>query len=155
MGKRLGILVAGAVLAGSGAALAQSGGLEQQLAEAKRVECTFTARAQGAWEDDAASAAVEPAELEAAFFDINASEGTAEAEGPFGDTFIVVRYTSGYLHFLQMSDAGPLHVTTVLAQQAGDGRMKAVHTRHEYTQTALPGFTSRPEMYVGECAVSN
>jgi hypothetical protein len=133
---------------------AQSRGLEERLAGATRVDCSFTALAQSSWDDDAPSAAVEPAELEAAFFDINTSEGTAEAEGRFGATFIVVRYSHGYLHFLQMSDAGPLHVTTVLAQESASGRMKAVHTRHEYTPTILPGFTSRPEMYVGDCAVT-
>jgi hypothetical protein len=29
----------------------------------------------------------------------------------------------------------------------------AVHTRHEYTDTRLVGFTSRPELYIGDCAV--
>jgi hypothetical protein len=31
--------------------------------------------------------------------------------------------------------------------------MRAVHTRHEYTMISLPGFTSRPEQYYGECAI--
>lgn len=135
------------------AAPCQPNGPEQRLASAARVECSFTALATGSWEDGTAGAAAGAAELEAAFFDINVGEGTAEADGPFGATFIVVRYARGYLHFLQMSDAGPLHLTTVLAQETAGGRMKAVHTRHEYSQTALPGFTSRPEMYVGDCAV--
>jgi hypothetical protein len=30
----------------------------------------------------------------------------------------------------------------------------AVHTRHEYTDISLPGFTSRPEMYIGDCAAA-
>lgn len=134
---------------------AQSGGIEQRLAAASRVECRFTALARGTWEDAAPGASVGSAELEAVFFDINAGEGTAEAEGDYGTSFIVVRYSEGYLHFMQMSDAGPLRVTTVLAQESADGRMKAVHTRHEYSPTQLPGFTSRPEMYVGDCAVSD
>jgi len=51
-----------------------------------------------------------------------------------------------------MQGAGPLYVTTVIAKETKDGRLMAVHTRHEYTQISMPGFTSRPEMYVGDCA---
>ena len=29
----------------------------------------------------------------------------------------------------------------------------AVHTRHEYTDVLLIGFTSRPEQYYGDCAI--
>lgn len=135
-------------------AAAQSRNLERQLAAATRVECSFEKLATGTWEGPAAAIAVTDSNLEATFFDINIDEGTAEAGSDFGNTFISVRYAHGYLHFLQMSDAGPLRITTVLAQQSADGRMKAVQTRHEYSPTILAGFTSRPEMYVGDCAVS-
>ncbi len=54
---------------------------------------------------------------------------------------------------MQLMNAGPLYLTTILAQPTEDGRLKAVHARHEYTQVRLPGFTSRPEMYLGDCAV--
>lgn len=134
---------------------AQGGALERRLASATRVECRFDVLATGDWSGDSASAAVTEVDHEAAFFDIDVDGGTAEAEGRFGTTFIVVRYAHGYLHFVQMSDAGPLHVTTVLAQETTGGRLKAVQTRHEYSPTALPGFTSRPEMYVGDCAVTS
>lgn len=142
------------ILAHAGAASAQSRDLQQRLSAATRVDCSFTTVTTGTWDDDTASAAVESAELEASFFDINTGEGTAEAEGPFGTTYIIVRYTRGYLHFMQMSDDGPLHLTTILAQETAGGRMKAVHTRHEYLPTQLPGFTSRPEMYLGDCEVT-
>ena len=88
--------------------------------------------------------AVTPAELKANFFDINVDEGTAEAESAYGASFISVRYESGYLHIMQMSDAGPLYLTTVLARAAGEGKLMAVHTRVEYSPTIIPGFTSRP-----------
>ena len=68
--------------------------------------------------------------------------------------FIVVRQANDYLHFMQMYGSGPLHTTTILAREAQDGRLMAVHTRHEYTDVAIPGFTSRPEMYIGDCEVS-
>jgi hypothetical protein len=28
-----------------------------------------------------------------------------------------------------------------------------VHTRVEYSPTVIPGFTSRPEMYLGTCTI--
>ncbi|MGW8369982.1 MAG: hypothetical protein ACWGPN_15065, partial [Gammaproteobacteria bacterium] len=65
----------------------------------------------------------------------------------------VVRYAQGYLHFMQTMSAGPIYLTTILAEPSADGRLKAVQTRHEYTAVMLPGFTSRPEMYLGDCAV--
>jgi hypothetical protein len=147
------LLIVTATLGRTDQALGQSGSLEQRLAAATRVDCRFTVLATGTWDKADTSIAVTDSELQASFFDVNISEGTAEAEGRFGATFIVVRYSHGYLHFLQMSDAGPLHLTTVLAQESAEGRMKAIHTRHEYSPTILPGFTSRPEMYVGDCTI--
>jgi len=143
-----------ALFAASASAAAQDRALERRLESATRVDCRFTALATGDWTGDGAEASVSDAEHEAAFFDIDIDGGTAEADGDFGTTFIVVRYAHGYLHFMQMSDAGPLHLTTVLAQASGSGRLKAVQTRHEYSAIALPGFTSRPEMYVGDCEVT-
>ena len=118
------------------------------------MDCRFTALATGDWDADAAKATVTEASHEAAFFDIDIDGGTAEAEGAYGTMYIVVRYAHGYLHFMQMSDAGPLHLTTVLARESSNGRLKAVQTRHEYSQIVLPGFTARPEMYIGDCAVT-
>jgi len=147
-------LVAATFLLLDSSAHAQGAALERRLASATRVECRFETLATGDWNANSSSAAVTKVDHAATFFDIDVDGGTAEADGPFGTAFIVVRYAHGYLHFLQMSDAGPLHVTTVLAQETTGGRLKAVQTRHEYTPVALPGFTSRPEMYIGDCAVT-
>jgi hypothetical protein len=135
------------------AAEAQRGELQRRLQNATRVDCAFSAVATGDWRDGAASAEVEAGEVEAGFFDIDVDSGTAEAEGRFGASYIIVRYAEGYLHFMQTLSAGPIYLTTIFAEQSQDGRLKAVHTRHEYTSVILPGFTSRPEMYIGECSV--
>jgi hypothetical protein len=131
------------------------GGLDRRLATAKRIECSFSVLATGTWDKNVPAVAVTPAELKAAFFDINVDEGTAEAESEYGASFISVRYTAGYLHIMQMSDAGPLYLTTVIARAAGEGKLLAVHTRLEYSPTIIPGFTSRPEMYVGSCSIAS
>jgi hypothetical protein len=134
-------------------ALGQSGQIQRQLQGVSRVDCVFSTLVKGDWDDGATSASTEAAELEASFYDIDVDSGTAEAEGRFGASYIVVRYAEGYLHFMQTMSAGPIYLTTILADPTTDGRLKAVHTRHEYTSVMLPGFTSRPEMYLGDCAI--
>lgn len=55
---------------------------------------------------------------------------------------------------MQMEPYGALYVTTVFNQETQAGRLQAAHTRHEYTPVSLPGLTSRPEQYFGDCAVT-
>lgn len=127
--------------------------LQRQLESATRLECTFVASATTGWDAETPTIDTTPVELEASFFDINVEEGTAEADSRFGASFIIARYRNGYLHLMQISDAGPLYITSVMAHDAGGGRFMAVHVRHEYSPIKLPGFTSRPEMYVGDCGI--
>ena len=103
----------------------------------------------GNWDGAKASAAVTAAKLEVKFFGIDIDEGTAEADGGFGETLIIVKYSHGYLHLMQMSDAGPLYVTTVLATQTPNGRFKAMHTRHEWSPALVPGSRRGPRCTSG------
>jgi len=136
---------------------AQSAALEKRLLAAKKLECTFGTLATGDWEKGTkgTKATVAPAKLSLSFFNIDIDEGTADSESGFGATFISVKYAHGYLHFMQISDAGPLYLTTVLATETVTGRFKAIHTRHEWSPAVVPGFTSRPELYVGDCAAAS
>jgi hypothetical protein len=134
-------------------AQAQNRALLELLQNATRVDCRFTGVARGEWSDNGAGFRSEAVNYSAVFFDIDIESGTAEAEGQFGASYIVVRYAEGYLHFMQTLNSGPIYLTTILAQPSTEGRLKAVHTRHEYTQVSLPGYTSRPESYVGDCTV--
>jgi hypothetical protein len=153
MQKHTLIALAGLAALAAAPAFSQSG-IDRRLAVAKRIECSFSVLATGNWDKNVPGVGVTPTELKAAFFDINIDEGTAEAESPYGASFISARYTAGYLHIMQMSDAGPLYLTTVLARAAGEGKLMAVHTRLEYSPTVIPGFTSRPEMYLGTCTIA-
>jgi len=148
---------AGLVLAGlaAGIASAQEAALLSRLQHASRVDCVFTQVATGNWQEGAPEITSDIVEFTASFHSIDVESGTAEAEGRFGDSYIVVRYAEGYLHFMQTLNAGPLYLTTIIAESSANGRLKAVHTRHEYTAVSLPGFTSRPEMYIGDCAVDS
>jgi hypothetical protein len=109
--------------------------------------------AAGTWDGEEPRAEVRPAGLEVEFEGINADEGTAQMASGFGTYDIIVRYAGGYLNFIQSFLDGRLHVTTILDKETSDGRLKAMHSRHEYTEFALPGFTSSPEQYYGECTM--
>ena len=126
-----------------------------KLATAKSLKCTFSLVAAGNWSKESETKAdVKPSKLVLQFQEINTDEGTARLEGSVGGTYdIIVRYAGGYLHFIQSFLDGPLYTTTVLEKPTTGGKLKAVHSRHEYTDFALPGFTSSPEQYYGECEV--
>jgi hypothetical protein len=133
---------------------AQRVSLPDRLTGAKAISCSFSQLATGTWSNGAATVSTAPVKRTVSFKNINVDEGSADAESDFGDSFIVVRQAGDYLHLMQSYRSGPLYTTTVFARESTGGRFLAVHTRLEYTDVSLPGITSRPEMYVGDCAVT-
>jgi hypothetical protein len=129
-------------------------GPADRLAQAKTLKCTFTVMATGTWKGGAAQTESRPMTLSIGFDAINLDEGTARVIGAFGPSEIIVRIAYGTLHFVQSFREGPLYVTTIFPKETREGRLQAVHTRHEYTEVSLPGFTSRPEQYYGDCALT-
>ena len=124
-----------------------------RLSKATSLKCAFTTQATGTWKSGEAQASVKPAKLAITFNNVNIDEGTAEAVGDTGKWHITVRLLGAYLHLMQMDPYGALHVTTVMDTETRGGKLQAVHTRHEYTPVQLPGLTSRPEQYYGECEI--
>jgi hypothetical protein len=124
------------------------------LSTLTELKCTFPVMSTGTWtkEGDATNEA-RKSELTLAYQDINTQEGTAEVKGQFGNLYITVRLVSGNLHFLATDSAGPVYMTTVFNSPSRPGKFKAVHSRHEFTVVSLPGYTSRPEQYIGECQI--
>jgi hypothetical protein len=152
----VGVVVASVPFRGFARSSAQSStqsSAQARLAAAKRVNCTFPALATTAWKDVDTLPEVKTANLTFSFDSINTDEGSARAIGPFGASDIVVRLSGTTLNFIQMFNEGPLYVTTVFTVRGRSGKQKAVHSRHEYTEVSLPGFTSRPEQYYGECEI--
>ena len=147
-------LVAGAVvwLAVPCLLSAQVGGAGP-LGSAKGVKCSFTLIAASTLKEEPLKAEVKTATLVVEFEEVNSDEGSARLKSGFGIYDIVVRYARGYLHFIQSFRDGPLYVTTILEQKTKAGKFKAMHSRHEYTSFALPGYTSNPEQYYGECEI--
>lgn len=123
------------------------------LSSAKTVRCEFTTMAAGDWKDGVPQGAVKAAKLALRFESVDVDGGIAQAVGPFGPSDLNVRMTANSLHFMQSFREGPLYLTTVIARPGADGRWPAVHTRHEYTEVSLPGYTSRPEQYYGTCTL--
>jgi hypothetical protein len=128
-------------------------GSNSPLASATGIKCTFSLMAASSLKEDQPKAEVKPSTKVLQFEAINTDEGSARLKDPVGAFDIVVRYAQGYLHFIQSFRDGPLYVTTVLDQKTRTGKFKAMHSRHEYTSFALPGYTSSPEQYYGECEI--
>ncbi len=134
-------------------AVFQSAFAQGRLADATGLDCSFTVLATAGWSGVDAEAGIDSSTLSLRFVEIDTDGATAEIVGPYGASHIIVRQTGDYLHLVQMFTVGPLYTTTVIDRETTEGRMMAVHTRHEYTDTQLVGFTSRPELYIGDCAV--
>ena len=124
-----------------------------RLSKASSLKCVFPTLATGTWKNGVSEAEVRPAKLAIGFTSIDTQDGTAEAAGASGKSNITVRLVGNYLHFMQMDVYGAMYVTTVFDQESKGGRLIASHSRHEYTPVSLPGLTSRPEQYYGECEV--
>ncbi len=125
-----------------------------KLAAAKSIKCVFPTMAVGGWGSSGPLGEIKPATLSLGFEDVDTDDGTARVVGAFGPSDIIVRLSSGTLHFVQSFREGPLYATTIFPYEARPGRLRAVHTRHEFTEVSLPGFTSRPEQYYGECEIT-
>jgi hypothetical protein len=151
MSTRKCLAALGVLLLGS-RVLAQDAGIDR-LAGAKALKCVFHLVATGSWNNGAPQAEVKRTELLVVFNSINTDEGTAGSVGQFGRSDIIARLSNGILHLIESFRDGPVYITTVFNKESRPGKLKAVHTRHEYTDVSVPGFTSSPEQYYGECEV--
>jgi hypothetical protein len=126
---------------------------QERIAAVKGLRCALQRQSTATWKDGVVEAAVKPASLTLRFESIDSDAGTAQLRSGAVGTEVTVRLAEGYLHFMQAFRTGPLYTTTVFEAGATKGRFKAVHSRHEYFTTPLPGATSSPEQYYGECEV--
>jgi hypothetical protein len=126
----------------------------RRLVTAGALDCLFTAMATGTWTNGDAVITSAPTRLSIGFMGVDTDDGTAEAVTSGAKSHITVRVTGNYLHLMQMEPYGAMYVTTVFATGTKNGRLQATHTRHEFTPVVVRGLTSRPEMYVGDCAAT-
>ena len=135
---------------------AQQRVLQEKLTGAKDITCTFPLLATGTWtKEGEPQAEVKMSAITLKFTDVNVEEATAQMTSNMGTYDLIVRLADTALHFIHAYRTGPLYTTSIFTREStpGSGRFKAVHSRHEYTEVMLPGFTSRPEQYYGECQV--
>jgi len=125
----------------------------EQLTKVSQLDCTFTLMAISTWKSGTPQAQVKATQLDLKFDSVNPDEGTARAVGTFGPSDIIVRLSGDTLHLIQAFREGPLYATTVFPKETRPGRLQAAHTRHEFTEVSLVGFTSSPEQYYGDCKV--
>ena len=136
------------VMYASAAPLAADG----RIATVKALRCTFRQSAVGGWKRDGAPhAAVKASTLILRFDAIDVDSGTAQLKTGSMSNELTAKLAAGYLHFMQTFRTGPLYTTTVFDNPAEGAKFKAVHSRHEYFTTPVPGATSSPEQYYGEC----
>ena len=131
-----------------------------RLADVQRLKCAFTLMAVGTWDKDVPSAEVTPAKLSIQFDAIDTQDGTANvvevSASAAGAPHITVRLLGDNLHLMAMNISGSVYLTTVFSdrESRAGAKFKAVHTRHEFTQIRLTGWTSRPEQYYGQCEIA-
>lgn len=126
-----------------------------RIATAKSLRCRFSLSATGRWESDGTTkSAVAPAKLMLLFEAIDADDGTARLRTGSAASDVVARQSGGYLHLMQVFKTGAMYTTTVFDQETTRGAFRAVHSRHESFKVPLPGATSTPEQYYGECEVA-
>ena len=126
---------------------------KNRLNGVKGLACTFTLVASGTWNEGEPKADVKPAKLSIAYEAINVEDGTARALEGSGSLDMIAKQSLWNLHLLWIGSEGAVYLTTVFDRETKGGKLRAVHTRHEYTDISLPGYTSRPEQYYGECEV--
>ena len=136
-----------------GAILSAQDGSRNRLNGVKSLACTFTLAATGTWTDGEPKAEVKPAKLSIAYDAINVEDGTARAVEGSGTLDMIAKLSLWNLHLLWIGSEGAVYLTTVFDRETKGGKLRAVHTRHEYTDISLPGYTSRPEQYYGECEI--
>jgi hypothetical protein len=138
-------------LAGPGATDAPA---QSRIAGATSLRCSFPRNATGTWtKDGVPDATVRSTALVLRFDSIEPDSGTAQLRNGSVSSEVTVRLAEGYLHFMQAFRTGPLYTTTVFDIGDKSGKLKAVHSRHEYFSVPLPGATSSPEQYYGECEI--
>jgi hypothetical protein len=127
---------------------------QSRVGGVKALRCSFSRHAVGTWgKDGAPDVTVQSTPLVLRFDSIDPDSGTAQLRSGTLGSEVTVRLAEGYLHFMQAFRTGPLYTTTVFDVGDKSGRLKAVHSRHEFFAVPLPGATSSPEQYYGECEI--
>src|SRR5262245_9368853 len=136
----------------SATALAAAQGAEKKnpLADTRTLKCSFPVAATGSWKDWSPTAQIQQGPpLTLVIDEIDIDGGTAR----IGTTHTTALLTQNSVHFMERTMAGSLTMITVLSQKSPTGTLRAVRSRHDYLQMAIPGFVAEPNVsqHYGEC----
>jgi len=129
---------------------AQSGEKKNPLAGITMLKCSFPVAISGSWKDWTPKAEMQPGPaLTLVIDEIDIDGGTAR----IGTTHTTALLTQNSVHFMERTMAGSLTMITVLSQKGPKGTLRAVRSRHDYLQMAIPGFVAEPSVsqHYGEC----
>jgi len=129
---------------------AQSGEKKNPLAGITMLKCSFPVAVSGSWKDWTPKADLQTGPpLTLVIDEIDIDGGTAR----IGTTHTTALLTQNSVHFMERTMAGSLTMVTVLAQKSPKGTLRAVRSRHDYLQMAIPGFVAEPNVsqHYGEC----
>jgi hypothetical protein len=134
--------------------LAQGTDPPNPLTSLKGLKCRFPAATSATWKDGAAVPQTKTQEMLFTFSEIDVQDGTAEFNGTAGRAYVTAVLSGWSIYFVENA-VGQLNVTTVFAQEASPGKLKAVHSRHGYLQMQVGKFIAEPSVSqnYGDCEV--
>jgi hypothetical protein len=122
------------------------------LTSVKGLKCRFPAATSAAWKSGEVVPQTKTQELLFTISEIDVQDGTAEFVGTAGRAFVTAVLSGWSIYFVE-SSVGQLNVTTVFAQEASPGKLKAVHSRHGYLQMQVGKYIAEPSVSqnYGDC----
>ena len=124
------------------------------LLTVKTLDCKFPAATTATWKDGQPVAQTRTQEMQITVENIDIQDATAELKGTGSRAFVSAVLSGWSLYFVD-NGIGQLNITTVFAQEASPGKLKAVHSRHGYLQMQVGRFISEPAVSqnYGECEI--
>ena len=133
---------------------AQSAEPPNPLPTLKGLKCRFPAATSATWKNGEAQPQTKTQEMTFAISLIDVQDGTAEFTGTAGRSYVTAVLSGWSIYFVE-SSVGQLNVTTVFAQEASPGKLKAVHSRHGYLQMQVGKYIAEPSVSqnYGDCEI--
>ena len=135
-------------------AAAQTADPPNPLTSVKGLKCRFPAATSATWKGGEPVAQTKTQEMLFTISVIDVQDGTAEFTGTAGRAYVTAVLSGWSIYFVENA-VGQLNVTTVFAQEASPGKLKAVHSRHGYLQMQVGRYISEPSVSqnYGECEI--
>ncbi|HEY1302598.1 MAG TPA: hypothetical protein VGF24_03560 [Vicinamibacterales bacterium] len=135
-------------------AAAQTTDPPNPLTSLKGLKCRFPAATSATWKGGEPVAQTKMQEMLFTISAIDVQDGTAEFTGTAGRAYVTAVLSGWSIYFVENA-VGQLNVTTVFAQEASPGKLKAVHSRHGYLQMQVGKYIAEPSISqnYGDCEI--